>query len=386
MSDKNILVIDDDEGYLELLKECLEVNFIVFTASSISAADALVEQHTQFDLALVDECIGRDIGSEWIQRHSNKGTGATTFVLYSGLATEEAILKGLECGADDFLTKPISLFTLSQKLSNLITYHEKINHFEDELTSKDRVINVSMAQASKYGACMQLTSRLNKCMTYEKIRDEVFHFFQLMDLHGSIAFYPMDHEPIYYNAQTGCCSSAETSVIGLLRTKPRLFSFGTRTIFNHPLVSILVLNLEEGSVDTDIYVDALASVIECAGARVAFIMYKQSLTNMQVQISNVVVKTKKMLEISKHHQQEVMNEIVQNIGMSFHVLDLNEEQENYLTNLVHTALIKHTQDDINFMEIVGLLDQSLAEVTQLNALEQNFESIEEENFDEDELF
>jgi len=99
-----------------------------------------------------------------------------------------------------------------------------------------------------------------------------------------------------------------------------------------------------------------------------------------------VVKTKKMLEISKHHQQEVMNEIVQNIGMSFHVLDLNEEQENYLTNLVHTALIKHTQDDINFMEIVGLLDQSLAEVTQLNALEQNFESIEEENFDEDELF
>lgn len=385
MEAKSVLVIDDDKDYLALLRECLEENFIVYSATSIFAANDIVEQHPNIDLALVDECIGTDIGSQWIQNHSSKGTGASTFVLYSGLATEEAILNGLECGADDFLTKPISLFTLSKKLSHLITYHERINHFEDELISKDRVINVSMAQASKYGACMQLTSRLNQCMSYEKIRDEVFNFFQMMDLHGSIAFYPMDSEPIYYNAQTGCCSSAEISVIGLLRTKPRLYRFGTRNIFNHPFVSILVLNLEEGSVDTDIYVDALASVIECAGARIAFIMYKNSLSNMQVQISNVVVKTKKMLEISKHHQQEVMNEIVQNIGMSFHVLDLNEEQENYLTNLVHTALKKHTQDDINFMEIVGLLDQSLAEVTQLNSLEQECEQVEEDNFD-DELF
>ena len=130
----------------------------------------------------------------------------------------------------------------------------------------------------------------------------------------------------------------------------------------------MILNLEEGSIDTDIYIDALASVIECIGARMAFITYKNSLVDVQEQIQKAVHTTKKMLEISKHHQQEVMNEIVQKIGMSFHVLDMTMEQEEYLTTLVHDALKKHTQDDVNFLEVSKLLDGALESVDELKAL------------------
>ena len=384
----NLLIIDDDIDYLNLLAESLEDSFEIKCASNLLVAQDLLKENIHFDIALVDENIGSEKGSDWIKSQQGNENAPTSFVLYSGTATEEAVLKGLECGADDFLAKPFSLLALNSKLDKLMEYQAKIHEFEDEIKSKNNVINVSMAQASKYGSCMQLTSKLNHCFTYEKIRDEVFSYFNSMDLHGCIAFYPINDKPSFYSAQKGICSPVEIEVMELLKIKPRLYRFGSRTIFNHTLVSLFILNLENGTVDTDIYIDALASVIECIGARIAFITYKNSLVSVQEQIKQAVSTTKKMVEISKHHQQEVMNEIVQKMGTSFHILDMTQDQEDYLTDLVHGALKKHSQDDINFLEVTQLLDQALNSVDQLQQLNTENDQIDNtyDIDDEDELF
>ncbi len=386
MSKPKILIIDDEKDYLELLSEALEHQFLVYSADSLQQAEAIVADIGTVKIALVDEHIGQDKGSEWIKEKVKQKGVAISFVLYSGLASEDAILKGLECGADDFLVKPISLLALSNKLEKLIAYQKQIYQFENELNSKDRVINISMAQASKYGSCMQLTSRLNTCFSLEKIRDEVFSYLYSMNLHGCIAFYPFNGSAEFYSSKNSFCSPVEQGVMELLKVKPRLYRFGSRTIFNHSLVSILILNLEEGSIDTDIYIDALASVIECIGARMAFITYKNSLETVQDQIQAAVSKTKKMIEISKHHQQEVLNEIVQNLGMSFHVLDMTMEQEEYLTNLVQDALEKHSQDGALFLDISRLLDSALASVEELKQLNTCQDAPEDALVEEDELF
>lgn len=388
MAKHNLLIIDDDIDYLKLLAENLDESFDVKCASNFLVAQDLLKENIHFDIALVDENIGSEKGSDWIKSQQGSENSPTSFVLYSGMATEEAVLKGLECGADDFLAKPFSLLALNSKLDKLIDYQAKIHEFEDEIKSKNNVINVSMAQASKYGSCMQLTSKLNYCFTYEKIRDEVFSYFNSMDLHGCIAFYPINDKPSFYSAQKGVCSPVEIEVMELLKIKSRLYRFGSRTIFNHTLVSLFILNLEDGTVDTDIYIDALASVIECIGARIAFITYKNSLISVQEQIKQAVSTTKKMVEISKHHQQEVMNEIVQKMGTSFHILDMTQAQEDYLTDLVHGALKKHTQDDINFLEVTQLLDQALNSVDQLQQLNTENDQIDNtyDIDDEDELF
>ena len=94
-----------------------------------------------------------------------------------------------------------------------------------------------------------------------------------------------------------------------------------------------------------------------------------------------------MVEISKHHQQEVMNQIVQKVGTSFHILDLTEGQEDYLTELVHSALKMHSQDDINFLEVTQLLDQAFKSVDSLQKLNsQNDDALSNYGIDnEDEL-
>jgi DNA-binding response OmpR family regulator len=383
-----LLVIDDDADYTELLKEAFEDIFRVKTANSIGEADALFINDYHCDIALVDENLDlKNKGSDWIAKHKKAGINVTSFVLYSGSASEEAILKGLECGADDFIAKPFSLTVLRNKLLKLIEYQNTISTFEGELKSKNNVINISMAQASKYGRCMQLTSKLNQCFKYEDIRDEIFAFLRDMNLIGCIGFYPLNEVAIFYSSAKGVCSPVEIDVMKLLKVKPRLYTFGSRTIFNHSSISILLLNLEQDTIDTDIYIDAFASVIECVGARMAFLAYQNSLLSIQDKLKKAIETTKKMVAVSKHHQQEVMNEIVQSIGQSFHVLDMNDQQEEYLTNLVHNALKKHSQDDINFLEVSELLDTSLKSMDDLSAL--NEENIQDENpfdDDDDELF
>lgn len=388
MSKPSVLIIDDDRAYLELLYEALALDFSVQCAADLNEVENTISNMNtnSFDIALVDEHIGKEKGSDWIKQQVHGDKIAKSFVLYSGLATEDAILKGLECGADDFLSKPISLLALIKKLKRLIEYQEKMHSFENELISKDRVINISMAQASKYGSCMQLTSKLNQCFSLEKIRDEVFSYLYSMNLQGCIAFYPINDTTSFYSSKNGVCSPVEIDVMKLLKIKPRLYRFGARTIFNHDLVSILILNLEDGTIDTDIYIDALASVIECVGARIAFISYQNSLITVQDKIQQAVIQTKKMLAVSKHHQQEVMNEIVTNIGQSFHILDMSFEQEEYLTDLVHKALKKHTQDDINFLEVGQLLDSALKSVDELKSLNSLKEEEQEVLEEEDELF
>jgi len=388
MSKPSVLIIDDDRAYLELLYEALALDFSVQCAADLNEVENIISNMNtnSFDIALVDEHIGKEKGSDWIKQQVHGDKIAKSFVLYSGLATEDAILKGLECGADDFLSKPISLLALIKKLKRLIEYQEKMHSFENELISKDRVINISMAQASKYGSCMQLTSKLNQCFSLEKIRDEVFSYLYSMNLQGCIAFYPINDTTSFYSSKNGVCSPVEIDVMKLLKIKPRLYRFGARTIFNHDLVSILILNLEDGTIDTDIYIDALASVIECVGARIAFISYQNSLITVQDKIQQAVIQTKKMLAVSKHHQQEVMNEIVTNIGQSFHILDMSFEQEEYLTDLVHKALKKHTQDDINFLEVGQLLDSALKSVDELKSLNSLKEEEQEVLEEEDELF
>ena len=378
-----ILIIDDDSAYLALLNEALEADFTVKSALNFNEAEALIKEFDKFDIALIDENIGDECGSEWIKTKAESNNAAFSFVLYSNSAAEETILTGLECGADDFLTQPISLLVLANKLHQLIKNKQKIKSFETEISSKNRVINVSMAQASKYGSCMNLTTRLNKCFTIEKIKDEILTFLHDMNLHGCLAFYPINSNPVFFKTESGSCTSVEIAVIKLLKDKPCLYRFGARTIFNHPLASILIFNLEEGTIETDIYIDALASVIECIGARVEFIAYQESLLNVQSEIKKAVFTTKKMIEISKNHQQEIMNEIVQSMGQSFHVLDMNVKQKEYLTGLIHNALKKHSQDDINFLEIGGLLDNALMSLDRLKSLNSEHEDIKE---DEGDLF
>ena len=114
----HILVVDDDEGIRELVKEYLnENNFIISTADS--AEDALEKiKIIQFDLIILDIMMPGKSGLEFIK--DNKKKLITPIILLTAKGEPGERIEGLEIGADDYLPKPFEPKELILRIQNII--------------------------------------------------------------------------------------------------------------------------------------------------------------------------------------------------------------------------------------------------------------------------
>ena len=104
-----VLVVDDSPSTLGLLNEALEqASYTVLVAQSGVAAMALVEQITP-DIVLMDAVMPGLDGFETCRRMKrNAGLRSVPVVFMTGLTETEHVIRGLEAGGVDYVTKPMS--------------------------------------------------------------------------------------------------------------------------------------------------------------------------------------------------------------------------------------------------------------------------------------
>ena len=132
-----ILVVDDNPDIMELMRELLASRgYEVVAVSSASAAETEVRR-TPPDLILSDVIMPGKSGYELCrQLKEDPSTRLIPFVLITGLSDREDKLQGIECGADDFLHKPIFAEELFARVKSLL----KLKEFTDELESAESVL------------------------------------------------------------------------------------------------------------------------------------------------------------------------------------------------------------------------------------------------------
>ena len=114
----HILVVDDDDGIRELVKQYLnQNNFLVSTANS--AEDALEKiQVIKFDLIILDIMMPGKSGLEFTVENKKKINTPIILLTAKGEASER--VKGLEVGADDYLPKPFEPKELILRIKNIL--------------------------------------------------------------------------------------------------------------------------------------------------------------------------------------------------------------------------------------------------------------------------
>ncbi len=382
MSKASIVIIDDDTEYLMILTDALVVHFEVNIAASLAAANLVLIDNKPVDIVLVNDYVAEEDSALWVKLKVSQGSNVSSFVLYSSLVTENAILKGLECGADDYIAKPVAMLALISRMQNLINYQNKTHQFENALIHKNPVVQLSMGQICKYNNSLQLIARLNQCDSITAIRDEVFTYFCSINIDGCISFYPVDSSVLYYSSTCGYCAPIEIKVIKLLRAKAKVYHFGSRTIFNHPLLSILVLNLEYHSFN-NVYVDTLSCIIDCIGARIKFISYLSSMITIQQEIKKQVILIKKMLQISQHHQTELINEITVKLTQSYALLKINSSQQKYVKHLLKSTIDRYADNEISVTEVADLLDSAQVKVNDFEQCNDQYRKSSDSSVDQE---
>lgn len=128
-----ILVVDDTPMNVKLLADLLQVKGYVATTAS-SGPEALEKiQHEQPDLVLLDVVMPEMSGYEVCRKiRENRATEILPVVMVTALDPAQERVKGLEAGADDFLTKPINQGELLARVRSLL----RIKELHDQVQSQ----------------------------------------------------------------------------------------------------------------------------------------------------------------------------------------------------------------------------------------------------------
>jgi CheY-like chemotaxis protein len=126
-----ILIVDDNQQNCELLDAYLadEGYQIEMVYDGQQTLDAVARQ--QPDLILLDIMMPRLSGYEVCHRlKSSEQTRAIPILMITALAEMSDIEKGIDAGADDFLTKPINKLELITRVRSLLRVRHLTNDYE----------------------------------------------------------------------------------------------------------------------------------------------------------------------------------------------------------------------------------------------------------------
>ncbi len=122
---KHILIVDDDNRIRDLLKDYLSQNdYIVSTAENADQAKERLK-YLKFDIIILDVMMPGQNGYELTKEI--KKQIKIPIVLLTAKGEVENRIRGLELGADDYISKPFEPKELLLRIRNIISKNKKIN-------------------------------------------------------------------------------------------------------------------------------------------------------------------------------------------------------------------------------------------------------------------
>jgi adenylate cyclase len=135
-----ILVVDDLEDMRTLISKSLtEYNYRVATVDSAQKALEFMES-LKPDVIITDLMMQGMDGYEFISELKKDSEFSTIpTIILSAKASSEEVLKGLEIGANSFLSKPFSIVELTSTIENLLTIKSNEKNIERLMMYKDKM-------------------------------------------------------------------------------------------------------------------------------------------------------------------------------------------------------------------------------------------------------
>lgn len=176
----HILVVDDDTRLRGLLTKYLNDNgFNVSMAKDTSEARELMGK-TQFDLLVLDVMLPEENGMDFAAKI--RENSKIPILMLTAMGDQNHRIKGLEIGADDYLSKPFEPKELVLRINNILRRINTNQSQDDFCNFGDFVFNFNDLRLKKDGEYIYLTDsearillilckELGKAITREKLSE-----------------------------------------------------------------------------------------------------------------------------------------------------------------------------------------------------------------------
>jgi DNA-binding response OmpR family regulator len=121
---KKVLIVDDDQENLQLVSDMLRAEFEPVTASN-GREGILTAVREQPDIILLDVNMPEMDGFEVCKRlREQPGTRQIPIIMLTTASSLDSRVKGLDLGADDYITKPFQVRELVARIHARVRRHE----------------------------------------------------------------------------------------------------------------------------------------------------------------------------------------------------------------------------------------------------------------------
>jgi len=183
MTHQKVLIVDDEPDITELVSYNLKkAGFAVAAAADGEEALARVRED-RFDLILLDLMLPGIHGMELCRiLRNNEKTAHLPIIMLTAKGEETDKIRGLETGADDYMTKPFSPQELIARVKAVLRRSGERTATEKTITLGDLVINLETFMVLKRGVPLSLSATEFKLLRYLiQHRGRVFSRDQLLD-------------------------------------------------------------------------------------------------------------------------------------------------------------------------------------------------------------
>jgi two-component system phosphate regulon response regulator PhoB len=159
MAKKHILIVDDEEDILELVRYNLEKSMYACTCAATGTQAVRVARSLMPDLVLLDLMLPGLDGFEVCSLLRNDAkTRHIPIIMLTAKGSESDVVRGLEMGADDYITKPFSPKVLVARVSAVLRRNPK-NAGEDAapIRVRELVVHPGRHEVSVNGEVVDLT-------------------------------------------------------------------------------------------------------------------------------------------------------------------------------------------------------------------------------------
>ena len=161
MTTERILVVDDEETLCEVLRLNLE-NEGYDVDITLSAEDALKLDIRQYSLILLDIMMGEISGIRFAKMlKSDVGTAGIPIIFCTARDSEDDMVKGLNLGADDYITKPYTIRNVIARVKSVLrrTSGQKIADKHNRLAVDGLILDLDLKTCSVDGNEVNLTKK-----------------------------------------------------------------------------------------------------------------------------------------------------------------------------------------------------------------------------------
>ena len=148
----NVLLIEDNESIVSGLKYSLEQEkYKVFSCTNVADTIKFLEENKQVDIAIIDISLPDGNGFDLYQNYIKEKNIPSIFL--TARDGEDDVVKGLELGVEDYMTKPFSTRELLARIKRNIMKHKN----ESVITIEGVSFDFDKMEVSKDGKGIPLT-------------------------------------------------------------------------------------------------------------------------------------------------------------------------------------------------------------------------------------